>query len=126
MTTLPVIAPQRRIEMRIEVGGTAMSLLTPSGQYRAEVKYCRFRILPNSPNSAFPVEQFRTKNAYHAGTDLRSIAETRNGVWVIHHKRSAPYLSLTADAHWGPFAHRCALASVVRYWMTAQHSRSLL
>jgi hypothetical protein len=38
MTTLPVIAPQRRIEMRNEVCGTAMSLPAPSGQYRAEVK----------------------------------------------------------------------------------------
>ena len=97
MTTLPVIAPQRRMQMRNEVGGTAMRLPTPSRQYCAEVKNqfceskeqfdaivwltdgasvnfgddmigmhcpnvieCRFAILPNFPNSAFLVEQFRT------------------------------------------------------------------
>jgi hypothetical protein len=97
MTTLPVIAPQRRIEMRSEAGGTAMSLPTPSRQYcngvkknsceskkrfdatvwltdEASVNFgddmigmhcpnvieCRFGILPNSPNAAFLVEQFRT------------------------------------------------------------------
>src|SRR5664279_3520758 len=40
-----------------------------------------------------------------------------------HERIPGRNLSLTADAHWEPFAHRCALVSLVRYWMTAQHSR---
>jgi hypothetical protein len=128
MTALPVLARQLHIEARNEVGGTVMSLPSPSGQYRAEVKneICESKnrfdtivwltdgssvnlggntwsafIAPATQNVASgsysPLQRqlcrlydSELQIWYPAGTDLRSSAETHNGVRVIYHERSVP------------------------------------